>query len=549
MLPQALLSFPGISQVISWSFTLSHGITPSVAQVEIAPQFGVPAEIGTMVISFGDVSLEFPGCVLDRATVRRDRAGMVVSLAILDRRWAWRFGAISGRYNVRRKDGALDSDTEQSPQELATLLLTAMGESNFDVSGLPNDSRPEMDWVYANPAQELANLADSLGCRVVLDLDNAVAIQPAGTGADLPETGTERTQDFGIDPPTRPDSLLLVGGPTRFQTMFRLEAVGQEKSGEIKPINSLSYTPSSGWGQEAWFGLANVTDAAARAIARRTVFRWYRIKCTAPFSTEGRFQIQGYDGTVSALWQILPVENGLIEMYTDSDGIDRPMPPRVQGVFWDDSLDGNNVASERPYPGAFTIDRDRGIVRFAEAVMQVVSAGKFGEAEIYLTIAHGVKDAGSLQAVRRTTERALPGEPSGTGPQVVRRDDLVRTVVTTYDSSHNPTGTTDNAQDFDEEAGYSLDAAEAEFQTLLTGYMEYAGITPISPDGAIQQVEWRGGLSGGTTRASRNSEFSLVVPSWKERRAAERGRNAEEQIITAASASALKDLRDFQGGR
>ena len=34
-----------------------------------------------------------------------------------------------------------------------------MGESEFDVSGLPNLSRPEVDWVYANPAQELASLA------------------------------------------------------------------------------------------------------------------------------------------------------------------------------------------------------------------------------------------------------------------------------------------------------------------------------------------------------------------------------------------------------
>jgi hypothetical protein len=43
------------------------------------------------------------------------------------------------------------------------------------VSGLPNLSRPEVDWVFANPAQELAALAESLGCRVVLGLDGRVA--------------------------------------------------------------------------------------------------------------------------------------------------------------------------------------------------------------------------------------------------------------------------------------------------------------------------------------------------------------------------------------
>src|SRR5262245_57579654 len=131
MPPQGLLTFPGLQQIVSWSYTLSHGITPGVAHVEIAPQFGVPAEIGTMIISFGDIELAFPGCVLDCANVRRDGAGMVVNLAILDRRWAWRYGQISGRYNVRQRNGELDPATEQAPQDLAALLLTAMGESGF----------------------------------------------------------------------------------------------------------------------------------------------------------------------------------------------------------------------------------------------------------------------------------------------------------------------------------------------------------------------------------------------------------------------------------
>jgi len=548
MPPLGLLSFPGLDQVRSWSFTLSHGITPDVAHVEIAPQFGVPAEIGTMVISFGGVELDFPGCVLDSAQVRRDRSGMVVHLAILDRRWAWRYGAISGRFNLRQKDGSLDTSTEMPPQDLAALLLAAMGESEFDVSGLPNLARPEVDWVYANPAQELANLADSLGCRVVLDLDSRVSLAPAGFGADLPGTGTERTQNFGIDPPTRPDSLLLVGGATRFQTLFRLEAVGLDTTGEIEPINSLSYMPKEGWGNEAYLGFSNVTSADSRALARRTVYRWYRIKCTAPFSTEGQFQIAGYDGPVQNLWQILPLEDGQVSTYADVDGIERPLPPDVVGIYWDRSLDANNIPTQRRYRGQFSIDTERAIVRFAEPVMQVNSGGtSFGEAQLYLTVAHGVKDLATLQDVRRTCERALPGEPNGTGPQIVRRDDLAQTIITQYDASNNPTGTIDSAAEFDAEANDSLDATEAQFQTLETDVVEYAGVVPISPDGAIQQVEWSGGLSGCVTRASRNSEFSVVVPPYHERRQAERRR--DQPRVTPASAAALREWRERKGGR
>jgi hypothetical protein len=548
MPPQGLLTFPGLQQILSWSYTLSHGITPGVAQVEIAPQLGVPAEIGPMVITFDDVELVFPGCVLDSANIRRDGAGMVVSLAILDRRWTWRFGQISGRYNLRQKNGKLDPATEQAPQDLATLLLVEMGESEFDVSGLPNESRPEIDWDHAHPAQELARLAEQLGCRVVLDLDSRVSLAPAGFGADLPDTQTQRTVNFGIDPPTRPDSLLLVGAPTRFQSRFRLEAVGLEQTGEIEPIDNLSYKPAGGWQNEPWFGFPNVADADDRALARQTVYRWYRIKCTAPSTDAGDFEIAGYDGPVEDLWQLLPLERGLVETFTDVDSIERPRPPEIAGIYWDRSLDGKNIPERRRWPGRFSIDAGRGIVRFAEPVLQVSSdsGGGFIEAELYLTVAHGVKDVVTLQEVRETVERVLPGEPIGTGPKVLRRDDLGRTVVTKYDDNNNPTGTTDNADSFDAEAEETLDAAEAAFQTLETGQVEYAGVVPISPDGAIQQVEWRGGTAGCVTRASRNSEFSLVVPPWHERRAAERRR---DETAPPAAVAALREIRNRRGAR
>src|SRR5262245_23514925 len=105
---QALLRFPGIQQVIRWSFTLSHGAAPSVATVDVAPQAGAPAEVGTLQIVFGSLRLQFPDCVVDHALVRRSPAGMVVGLTLLDRRWKWKFGEISGRYNLRTRSGALD---------------------------------------------------------------------------------------------------------------------------------------------------------------------------------------------------------------------------------------------------------------------------------------------------------------------------------------------------------------------------------------------------------------------------------------------------------
>lgn len=529
MTPQAILRFPGLEQVIRWSFTLSHGITPGVCQVDVAPQFGMPDEVGTLQLLFGTVRLEFPGCVVDCAQVRRSPAGMVVSLVLLDRRWKWNHGAISGRYNLRTRTGDLDPDTEKSPQELARLLLDALGENGAVVEELPNLARPEVDWVAANPAGELAALCESLGCRVVLGLDNRVWLRQTGRGALLPRLDVQRSVSIGVDPPARPDSLKLLAGPTRFQTQFRLQAVGEDRDGTIRPIDELAYRPADGWGAEPFSHFPNVADPDDRARALGTVFRWYRIQCTAPDETTGTFHLPGDPGPIRELWQILPLEPNLIETEPGVDGIQRPRPPFVDGVYWTGSADGENLAAARRYAGPFTIDTARGIVCFARPVVKRSSAdGALAPAELYLTVAHPLHDFGTRTEVRFSSDRVLPGPAQGTGPRVIRRDDLAETIISRYSASHNPIETITNREALKAEAAAMLDAAEAEFQTFETAQVEYAGLVPIAPDGAIHQIVWSGGPHGAITRAGRNQEFSSLVPGWNERRAMENSRRAAE---------------------
>ncbi len=153
------------------------------------PQAASPAVVGTLVLTFGETRVEFPDCKLDYGTVERTAGGLICRLALLDHRWRWRFGQISGTYNVRRDDSQLqknadDADnSERTPQQLATLCLEAMGETQFDVGDLPNESRPSVEWDCVVPADALAALCDQLGCRVVLQLNNRVALRRAGVGA------------------------------------------------------------------------------------------------------------------------------------------------------------------------------------------------------------------------------------------------------------------------------------------------------------------------------------------------------------------------------
>lgn len=523
--PQGILRFPGIQNVQSFSYTLSHGITPGVCQVDIVPQAQVPAEIGVMSIEFGQLRLNFADCILDAASLRRTADGTIISLTIIDRRWRWRYGEITGLYNVRKKDGTVDTETEATPQWLATLLFKAMGEQRYSVAELPNKSRPEIEWISDNPASELAQLAESLGCRVVLGLDGRASLRRMGRGAALPSLPSQQTQDYGIDPPLRPDSLKIIGGPTRYQTKFRLEAVGEDTTGEIKRINDLSYIPvNDGWQQESIYSFGNVVNIKARMLALKTVWRFYRIKCTAESNTANVFTIPKVITSVKELWQILPLESNLVDTFLDNDGVEQPKNPVVEGKFWNYSVDGDNVGLVRIYDeklGRFSIDEQRGIVMFSNPVLTRSDDGTHEEAELYLTIGHSVKTTYNKQPWRWFLDRPMPGQKLKTGPQIIRRDEMVETKIGVYDGQ-KLTSVTENNSEIIKEADYHLDAVQQGFQVLRTASMTYAGIIPISPDGAIQQVAWSGGPSGCSTTVGRNTEFSRVVPSWAERRAIER---------------------------
>ena len=275
--PQGLAYFPGIDQLISASFTLAHGITPGVIQVELAPQPNFSAEMGSFFSYYGDVVLEFTDCKVDSASFDASTSGFIWRLAIFDRRWMWAFGQISGSYNLYNDDGTLEKQTEKSPQDLARLCLEAMGEQDYDISQLPSSPQPTVDWDYAVPAQALANLVDELGCRIVFQLDGTVAIVPEGQGEDLPFLADLQADSLTIDPPERPDSLVIVGAPVRYQVDLPLAAVGWNTDGTIQPLGMLDYAPDpeasdGGFGQVDLNYFNKITDPVIRAKAIESIF-------------------------------------------------------------------------------------------------------------------------------------------------------------------------------------------------------------------------------------------------------------------------------------
>jgi hypothetical protein len=553
---QGTANFPGIAQLVEASISMVHGISPGTAVLTIAPQVSLPTEVGTLTFGFGGVSLEFPDCKVDYGSFERNSSGEIWRLSIFDRRWQWRFGQISGTYNVWRDNFSLKRgenntiDTERSPQELATLCLQAMGESDFDVSDLPNETRPSVEWDFDVPAEALASLCDELGCRVVLQLDNRVAVRRVGDGAEL-DLSSALENALTFDPPERPDAIAVVCGASRYQVDFQLEAVGLEEgdpssADTLKPIDQLSYQPSGGWrwSDPPYF---NQVDAKFKALAQKSVFRYYRIK--TPLQVPGYVGPQG--NVVDRLEQILPIEDEQISVAAENGQLAN-LPASVFGVWYPQ---WNNVTNTAPslapaaeplqgdgggslatmYQGPFTVDSARGLVIFEEPVYSnthpSATGGSgyevaIGAAQLVLRAACSVRDAETL-ALDRYVRQRQTGSTFGTPTRYLRHHEIVLTHVPVYSAGYSLASVTTNAADVDPIADHFLDAAEQEYQTTVPQNVRYPGLVWIELDGAIQHVTFQVGTSGATTTAARNNEHLRTVMSFRDRRRIERQREAE----------------------
>jgi hypothetical protein len=261
-------TWPGVTGVESCSGTVGHGTTPGVFVLTCFPQTSAPDAAGDLTIGDGTRRVVFRNCKVESVTGRAGADGQTFVLRILDRRWRWATGAISGRYNQLDRRGKLVPWTIRSPVELAVLCLEAMGERGYQIDlppGLPAAAganldrylragesfpqtlaNPPVTWDKTPPAEALARLADYFGCRVVYQpVADRVLVTPLGAGrAALPDGPCEAIAPT-IDRPRTPGAVAVAGAPVRIQCRLRLEAVGKEWNGSVVPINDLSYAPRS----------------------------------------------------------------------------------------------------------------------------------------------------------------------------------------------------------------------------------------------------------------------------------------------------------------
>lgn len=521
-----VVEFPGVLIPYGAEYTLSHGIQPGVATVECAPIAGFGAGGGNLV--FRDLDPPFAtivlwDCKVDRHSIRMSADGRKWILSIWDRRWKWQYGGVSGKYNFDFREGPpkLDPNHEQTPQQLAILCLLAMGEVGFDVLDLPNASRPPVDWDHRNPAQALAELAESLGCVVVLQLDNTVALRRVGAGAALPifnQGVYGPMQDtLTIDPPERPDGLLVVGRLV-YQEDFELEAIGQDTDGEWKPIEELSYTPVRIPLLPTWtivsppdfYEVLIQYGEAAHQLAQQTVYKYYRIKKLAAGLTIGGVPFE-------SLEQILPIFDTQVAEYVDEEDLSKikKRPALVYGTRADLYLGYQNRGPIADYWLDFHVDTERGVVVFADYVYKFnpgTGASPIGisPGDMFLRTSVSIRHPENWAWMRYERFLLYPPPRWGTGFRILEHPEIVLEHID---------GTAQNQPECDQEADYWIAGADQDYLATLPQERTWQGLMTIPVDGAIRQVSWRVSNQGGAqTTAARNNEFSIKVPPYPMRR-------------------------------
>lgn len=560
---QGIATFPGVQGFIDATIPITDGISPSVFRLRIPPQDATLPETGTLRISFGDQVLEFIDCKVDFGTVQIDESGKTWEFSIFDRRWKWKFGAISGHYNVRNPDGSIIPETSRTLRELASLCFREMGEEDWYDALYDSNLLVEVDWDFVNPSEALAQLCELSGYRICPRFDERfTGVFEAGLGKDLPSGGII-DQSLTLDSPAKPEAIGVMCGKTRFEVELTLRAVGQDndKFGTIRPIDDLQYEPYGGW-EKCTFGFWPVYAFArsqlggeevgkkALELAERSVWRWYQVVIP-----DGGLEIPGYDKKLTSLRQ-LELEDTLVSLDGDNqaaaEGMDEQSttPPRrrpcyVEGTWFRNFEQGNanytgssnapvqEIIGE-PLQPQFTIDAEHRMVVFANPIYKNIATDGMsllaGPAELKLITCVTIRDPETGGAVRQwdfairldNHKRVKRGKGGVANILWLKHEECV---CEFRDGKLAP------GSDAIDQVYYYISRESDKYKNFEAATAHYVGLIPIYLDGAIRQVTYEISERGTTTSISLNTERYPYVMPWQQRRALEKQRDALVQAI------------------
>lgn len=515
-------TYPGIQQVKRVRYTNTLGITPGVVQLDIVPQETGIAAVGNCIIGDGTRSVVLDNCCTVQSATRitmTDR-GHIQKIRLLDRRWRWQYS--HARFNK----------SLIGLRSACQLLFAVMGENNANISVFSDEEIIDVELDCERADLLLQKICSDRGCAVTYDCVSGVAgIVRLGYGV-VPGTSDIQTIGNGFTQGALPAEIALCCDETLYQSRLVLEAVGEDVDGAIRPINELSYAPEeSGWTREAsepqgptFLGLTSntegVSDETVQEIARRSIFKWYRVKC----QVDGSFAPPGYLGEtpITEYEQYLPLKPELATTSTVVDletGFEKTLAqyPVIRGRLTavdDKVVVYRSVDYKAIYPGTdYTIDRKNGIVRFSRHLFRVVD-GLTHPADLTLEVAYNLQVENPVQGGGTDgyqTERYIRIQPTGlpasAGVYSQDAEEIQRQSIATYenDDENNTyaiSGFIDNFDEVQAQSDTRISDIIQRFQGFESSFRRYRGIQRINPNGVVRQVSWVFDCDGGNNNAS-----------------------------------------------
>lgn len=479
--------YPGVNTIVGARFTLSRGAMPSVGTITMVPQDNFFVAPQTMTWQSDQGTLQFPGCILDIANLRRKwvEGTWRWDVKVYDRRLAWWSYTLDANYNQRLTDGSLKLDTKKSAREIAQAILTKFGET-ANVDGMPDNVFPRCDWKGVNAAAALQWLCEYCSCAIGFTNSNQVQLVAYGEGADLPTTLKVNPQ-FRFTSGKSPQKLEAVSGPTVYQNQLVLQPV-MLKSDDytLEHVDASDFEPSEGWDTEPWTNFGNVDnqhrDHAEDDFCRR--FYVYSQK-------DGTQNVPGSTTAVTSIQQILPLLPHLASQMTLGDEAlalgKLPQSPYLIGNYWPLCDIPINLEDKR-WTGIFTVDGATGFVKTEYPVFTMENTDQEQvEFKLHLTAAFHVRSSdGELDRLKETEN---VGGVAGT--KVLVRPEVFGAYING-----------DIVEETREQAKLELRAYLTQFakryQTaaLKCDIVELAGYHPCPLDGKIAQITLHYGYSG-----------------------------------------------------
>jgi hypothetical protein len=325
--------------------------------------------------------------------------------------------------------------------------------------------------------------------------------------------------------------------------MLKLQPVGIEVNGTVKSIGTLSYAPSGGWGNLDWGVFEGLSNKTAKALAQKSVGRWYQVTAQADGTNNlasSTFSYLGVSGeiVVTDASQYLPLEPKLLTSYPDLSGVVQYADPYVSGVFYLDEQVStpNSGANTQPFTRfegtKWTLDRERGIVMFDRPVLRQY-LGTLEPADLYLTCTYSVHPKTTFMKDRLIVSQTF----GGTGEDAYPQDDMQRQIITSYSSGTSSViSISDNKTAVQVQANNFLATAANKYSVSAANLVVYRGTYPVTTDGTTLQVRWDCAVPGHfpwATTASQNAEGIPMLPLEKERQASRRSRVGSDMINDA----------------